>query len=62
MKKYILLSLLSFVIINCSKTSDQDYLDQATKFVEENKARKILVEALNSFDKTILSNSGSLSE
>lgn len=46
MKKYLVLFLLSVFIISCSKTTDQEYYDQANKFLKENK----IPEAIKSFE------------
>jgi TolA-binding protein len=37
MKKYLLLVLLPLIVISCSKTSDQEYFDQAKKLLDEKK-------------------------
>ncbi len=37
MKKYLFLVLIPLLIISCSKTSDQEYFDQAKKLLEEKK-------------------------
>lgn len=50
MKNYFLFLLLAFTLISCSKTSDQEYLDQGNKFLTENN----IPEALKSFE-TLLS-------
>jgi TolA-binding protein len=49
MKKYIGLLLLIFIIISCSKTSDQEYLDQSGKLLKENKVS----EAVTSLEKLL---------
>ena len=46
MKKYFVSFLLTLFLIGCSKTSDQEYLDQANKFVKENN----MPEAIKSFE------------
>ena len=42
MKKISLLFLISFIYISCSKTSDQEYMNQANDFIKEKK----IIEAL----------------
>jgi TolA-binding protein len=37
MKKYLLLVLISLIVISCSKTSDQEYFDQAKIMLDEKK-------------------------
>jgi len=49
MKKYFVLFLLTLFLIGCSKTTDQEYLDQANKFVKENN----IPEAIKSFESLI---------
>lgn len=49
MKKYLLLVLITMFIISCSKTSDQEYFDQANKFVKENKIN----DAIKSFESLV---------
>jgi TolA-binding protein len=49
MKKYLLLVLLPLIVMSCSKTSDQEYFDQANKFLQENKIK----EAVASFESLV---------
>ncbi len=49
MKKYLFLALTTFVIISCSKTTDQEYFDQGNKFLKENKIN----EAITSFENLV---------
>ena len=46
MKKYLLVVLVPLLIISCSKTSDQEYFDQAKKLLHENK----ITEAVTSLE------------
>lgn len=46
MKKNFLFLFIPLLIISCSKTSDQDYFDQGSKYLKENKIN----EALKSFE------------
>ncbi|MBK7630136.1 MAG: tetratricopeptide repeat protein [Ignavibacteriales bacterium] len=57
MKKYSLLLIISLLIISCSKTSDQEYLDQSNKLLTENKipeAVKSLETLLNEYPESNL--------
>ena len=49
MKKYLFLALTGLVLISCSKTTDQEYFDQANKFLKENKIN----EAITSFESLV---------
>ena len=49
MKKYLVLFLLSVFFISCSKTTDQEYFDQANKSFKENN----IPEAIKSFESLI---------
>ncbi len=40
MKKYLFLVLIPLLIISCSKTSDQEYFDQAKKLLDEQKTEE----------------------
>lgn len=46
MKKISLLFLISFIYISCSKTSDQEYMNQANDFIKEKK----IIEAVKSYE------------
>ena len=46
MKKYLLVVLVPLLIISCSKTSDQEYFDQAKILLDENK----ITEAVTSLE------------
>lgn len=37
MKKLSIIFFITFLVLSCSKTSDQQYLDQANKYLKENK-------------------------
>lgn len=49
MKKYLFLVLVPLLIISCSKTSDQEYFDQAKKLLDENK----ITEAVTSLESLV---------
>jgi TolA-binding protein len=49
MKKYLFLVLISLFVISCSKITDQEYFDQANKFLKENKIN----EAITSFENLV---------
>ena len=49
MKKYLFLALTALVLTSCSKTTDQEYFDQANKFFKENKIN----EAIKSFENLV---------
>ncbi|MFZ1282284.1 MAG: tetratricopeptide repeat protein [Ignavibacteriaceae bacterium] len=42
MKKYLFLVILPLLIISCSKTSDQEYFDQANNFLKEKKYKDVI--------------------
>ena len=43
MKKYLILVLFIALVISCSKTSDQEYLNQAEKFLKEKNINQAIV-------------------
>jgi TolA-binding protein len=49
MKKYFFLALTTLILISCSKTTDQEYFDQANKFLKESKIN----EAIKSFENLV---------
>lgn len=49
MKKYYALFLFTIILMSCSKTSDQEYLDQANKFQKDNNIH----EAIKSFESLV---------
>jgi len=49
MKKYLFLVFIPLFLIACSKTTDQEYLDQANRFLKENKIN----EAITSFESLV---------
>ena len=49
MKKYFFLVFLPLIIVSCSKTSDQEYMNQANNFIKEKK----IIDALKSYENVL---------